>query len=132
MAPRGPGADRSLPEPARGEGEAYPGRSWRGVRGTGRRAHADPRVHPGAVYGAPGENVVWTRGVVLRPRPSSPIADLDPPWGDARWTPGQRAGPSAGRWRRGRVFLHRGDRHRLDIRGRTLRGAQRPHLRNGR
>ena len=130
MAARRPPADRPLPESSRRQGEDHTRRRGRSVRRARGRPHADPRVHARPLRGATRQDVVRARGVLLRPRASPSVQDLDAPRGHPRRPAGQRAGPHVGRRRRLCVVLIGGHRQRLDVRGRSVRGPERADRRD--
>ncbi len=99
----------------------------RRLRRTRGRQRPDPRLPARAPHRPAGEDDVRPRGVVPRPRPPAPVADLDPlrrhPRGQAR----RRGRPPAPRRRRLRLLVTGGARERVDLRRRPLRGAERAH-----
>ena len=75
--------------------------------------------------GRPGEDRLQPRGVVRRPHPSPPGADLGRASGDARGPARRGADADPRRRRRVRVELDRGHLERVLVRRRPVRGRQR-------
>ena len=96
-----------------------PRRRRRRVRGPRGPLDADPRRDARAPHRPAGEDRLQPRGVVHRPRPPAPGADLGRASRDARRPPRLRAHEDPPRRRRVRLELDRGDLERLGVRARA-------------
>ena len=125
VAPRRPRPGRSLPRPRAGDGADPSRRRRRRLRRPRGPLDADPRRDAGAAHEAAGEDRLQPRGVVLRPRPPPPGADLVRAPGDASGRARQRAHEDPARRRRLRLELDRRHVERRVLRARPVQGRER-------
>ena len=125
VAPRRPRPGGALPRPAARAGADPPRRGRRCVRRPRGPLDADPRRAARAAHEAAGEDRLQPRGVLLRPRPPAPGADLVRAPGDARRRARQRPDADPARRRRLRLQLDGRDLERGLLRDRPLQGRER-------
>ena len=116
---------RAVPRPRARAGAHPPRRRRRRVRRARGSLDADPRRAARAAHEAAGEDRLQPRGVVHRPRPPAPGADLVRASGDAGGRARERADEDPARRRRLRVELDCGHVERGLVRGRPVPGRER-------
>ena len=125
VAARRPRPGRAVPRARPGAGADPPRGGRRRVRRARGPLDADPRRAARAAHRSPREDRLQPRGVVRRPHPSPPGADLGRASGDTRRPARRRADADPRRRRRLRLELDGRDLERVLVRRRPVRRRQR-------